>query len=224
MDYNKAFTFIFNDPEWVKKALIFIVLSIFSFLIIPYLIASGYFIQTIRRVSAGEEGLPEWDDWGGLLTIGFKAFIIGAIITVPAIVLIGIFSFGAIVSAMSNSSTGLGLFGGGALVGIFLVSIYALVVACVGPAMIMQFARTDSIGAAFNVSEVLKIITDNLTDYVIAVAIMIGLFFAVSLAGSVIPLVGSLIFMPYAYEVSAHFFGQILASKTVPAEAGGAPA
>lgn len=220
MDFNKAFTFIFSDQDWVKKVLIFIGLSIISILIIPSFIISGYFIKTIERVARGEEGLPEWGEWGDLITIGLKAFVVGLVLSVPMIVIFGIFGVTLVSALVTGSSSLTAAAGGGMAIGMLLAVVYGMAMACVGPAMLLQFIREGySIGAAFKVSEVIGIITADIGDYALAVVLSVVAFGATSVVGSFIPIIGGLILMPYAYGVSGHLFGQVLAKTSLPVQA-----
>ena len=76
MDIGKAFTFVFEDDDWVVKVLIamgIVVAGVVLFwLVIPAILAAlllgGYSLEITRRVIRGDATvLPAWDDWGQLL-------------------------------------------------------------------------------------------------------------------------------------------------------------
>ena len=68
MDIQRAFTFITDDEKWITKLLIAVVISFFSFLIVPIFIVSGYAIQIARNSRDGmDTPLPEWDDWSSYM-------------------------------------------------------------------------------------------------------------------------------------------------------------
>ncbi|MHB0975885.1 MAG: DUF4013 domain-containing protein [Candidatus Aquicultorales bacterium] len=217
MDFNKAFTYMFNDPEWVKKVAIFVGLAVASIFIIPAFFISGYFAATIKRVADGEEGLPEWENWGELFSIGLKTTVVGLILSLPMIIIMGIFMGSAIAAALSGGSDVAGaVLGGGAFFGVLLAMLYGLAMAAIGPAMMLQFIKEGyNIGAAFKFGEVFQIITADVGSYVLAVIVTAGLFMAGGIVGQIIPFLGMLIVMPFEYEISAHLFGQLLASRSV---------
>lgn len=218
MDYNKAFKFVLEDEQWVTKMLIFVLMFLLSFLIVPSFILSGYFAKIMKRVSEGEQELPEWGDWGELLGIGFKLFVVVLIVGLPMIILLGLFGFSMIASIMSGSEEAVGLLGAGTAFGMLLVFAYGLVMACILPAMMMQFVKQGyEIGAAFRFGDVFKLITDNVGEYVAAIGIFIGLSIAVSIIGGVTLYLGSILLTPYTYAVAAHLFGQIIARRTAVA-------
>lgn len=234
MNYEKAFRYVFEDPEWVGKIVLFIVMSVLGFLIIPVFIFNGYFIKAMKRVSMGEEGLPKWDDWGELVGIGFKLFVIQLILAIPAIVLFAIFGWAAIVSAivpagqnysMMGSSPAFGALGAGFFFALFLVGIYGLAIAVFFPAMAMRFASENySIGAAFKFGEVFKVMVDNIGEYLSSIAIFVGLFIVAFMIGTATFNIGSLVLAPYVYLVGAHLFGQIMRGKSAAVREGGVAA
>ena len=80
MDIAKSFTFMFEDPEWLRKLGIgFLVVAVgllFSVVLIgliPLIIVLGYTLDVTRNVMDGQPNpLPEWNDWEGFLMRGLK--------------------------------------------------------------------------------------------------------------------------------------------------------
>jgi len=86
MDIGKAFTYVFEDEDWVKKVLIGGVINLIP--IVGLLFTSGYMLETLKNVMEGHPlPLPEWDDWGGKFMKGLMAAIIGLVYSLPVIVL-----------------------------------------------------------------------------------------------------------------------------------------
>jgi hypothetical protein len=84
MDYGKAFSYPFQDPEWVKKILIGGLMYLLGFLLIPVFFPMGYMIQTIKNVATGvEPALPQWDDWGGYFVKGLMSWLIAIVYMIP---------------------------------------------------------------------------------------------------------------------------------------------
>ena len=86
-----AVPFPFKDPDWVTKLLIgsAILLAMFIVPIVPILIVTGYCKRIMARIinENGEPYLPEWTDWGGLLTDGLKLYGMDLVFTLPALLL-----------------------------------------------------------------------------------------------------------------------------------------
>lgn len=80
-------TFPFKDQGWFGKMAIATLIMLAGSIvpILPTIILLGYFYEMVRRIIVdGEDAsLPEWEDWGGFLSNGFKWFASTLIITVP---------------------------------------------------------------------------------------------------------------------------------------------
>jgi hypothetical protein len=88
----QTLAFPFKDPQWAKKLGIGFLLGLGNFIVplVPALILSGYSYKIMRRiiVENGEPYLPEWEDWGTLLTDGLKLWGAGMIYGLPILVLV----------------------------------------------------------------------------------------------------------------------------------------
>jgi len=83
MDIGKAFTFPFEDEDWVKKLIIGAVLMIVP---IANFITIGYMLRTLRNVAEGrEKPLPEWDQWGDDFMKGLLVVVAGFIYSLPIV-------------------------------------------------------------------------------------------------------------------------------------------
>ena len=82
-------TFPFKGEGWFGKlgiaALVMIAGGIIP--ILPGIILLGYFYEMVRRIIVEKQdaSLPNWDDWGGFLSNGFKWFLSTIIIALPFI-------------------------------------------------------------------------------------------------------------------------------------------
>ena len=91
MDIAKGLTFITEDEEYIRKLAIGVGLILISSLlsivlvgILGFFILAGYGLRLLENVRDGvEKPLPEWDDWGGDLSRGFKYMIVTIIWAIP---------------------------------------------------------------------------------------------------------------------------------------------
>ena len=98
MDIGSAFTFVFDDEEWIKKVAIGGGIMLAGLILTPILIGlalflpiGGYMLETLRNVRDGQaRPLPEWTDFGDLFMKGLMLFIIGFVYNIPTLIL-GIF-------------------------------------------------------------------------------------------------------------------------------------
>ena len=86
MDLALAFgglTYLFKDKSWVGKLLLGAVIALIP--IIGWLAIIGWGIEMLRRRANGEEGLPDWGQFGKKIGDGFLMFIILLIYAIPMI-------------------------------------------------------------------------------------------------------------------------------------------
>jgi hypothetical protein len=89
MEVGRAVSFIFQDPRWVTKVLICGLLFLVP--IIGWLLIGGYMLRLIHNVIIGDPvPLPEWNNWGGDLAGGLKAFVVYFIWGIPLWIVQGI--------------------------------------------------------------------------------------------------------------------------------------
>jgi hypothetical protein len=167
MDYGKAFTFVFEDKNWVTKLLIGGIL-----LLIPIvnLVVIGYALRVLKNVAEGaEQPLPEWSDFADYFVQGLASSLGGLVWAIPVILIsmaIGFISavtgyegdFQSTVAPIWLCVTSLSCLSG--LYGIFL--------GIVTPAAMTHYAVSGDFDAMFRVGKISRYITSNLGPYVIA--------------------------------------------------------
>ena len=233
MDVNKSVRYVFDDKQWISKLVIGALMSVLSFLIIPALILQGYVVKIIRQVMNGDwDGLPEWDDWGGLLRDGFYVFVAELVYTLPFILLmiVGGLATGGMASLSGGDDLAAMVAAGGGLLFLCLILLFAIAFLFLTPAILIQYAIKDDFGATFRFGEVFAIIRNNIADILVAFLVTLVAAFAVSLiisVLSVIPCLGwiaaaiiGLAVGPYISFVGGHLYGQI-AAKILGNKAGG---
>jgi len=132
----------------LKKVIGLGVLIIISFLIIPIFLVYGYNLRVLKATIAGFDELPDFDEWGDMFIDGLKVFVVGIVyMIIPLIVM-----FTAIYLINSNLTTGLII----AVIGVILTIIFGLI----EQVAIAHMAFNDSLGAAFQIGEILNIISE----------------------------------------------------------------
>lgn len=225
MDISKAFSYVFEDEQWVGKIGIGALISMASILIIPAPLLTGWTVGVTRNVLDGaEQPMPAWEDLGTLFRDGLSIFAASIVYTLP---------FWLIACIATIASAGFGglteVNGDVAAAGIFatfglafcLGFLFLLVLFFISPAIVIQYVRTNELAACFRFGEVLAIARDNMGDIAIAaltpfvasivISAVLGLF-------SVIPIIGwcggpiiGFAVGPYLSAIVGHLYGQIAA-------------
>lgn len=218
LDFGKALTFMFEEPEWMKKFLIgvgMVLLAIpLAFLggipaIIPIFILTGYSMEISRRQAQNLPTiLPEWEgNWGKYFKDGGSVTLAAIIYALP--LMVPIFGLACASIATADSATG------------EVEGIFALLITCVACLTIVyviplylfmfgglvEYLRTGEFRSFFNFRNfaALKSANDgNPRKNFLLVLLMIAI--PLGLAGSIIPVLGSV----WALYVQGHLLGQIL--------------
>ena len=225
MDFGKAFVYMFEDPEWVRKFGIGALVALAGLLLSPILIGllafvflAGYSLDVTRNVIKREQyPMPEWDDWGGFFVKGLKLTVAILIWSLPALLATFPMLFGSIWMGNAESNGG-AAFGGIFLLlcGMCLAVLWALFVTVISPAIYVRMAQTGDLVSAFQIGELWSFTTRNLGNIIIAVLLtwVVGLIAAVvGGLGGLLCGVGLLLTIPVAtvwqYLVTAHLYGQV---------------
>ena len=195
--------FPFEDENWVNKFVIGSVVVIASFLLlgIPYLALVGYGWQLRRKIinEGSEPKMPEWEDWGALLSDGLKGFAVGFVYYLP-LILIFCAGYAAlfgliIIPAEANGGDLEGPMAILPVIGVFGFIIAILIVMGLGlalglfvPVATSRVIATDQISAAFQFGQVWSIFKVNWGGFVMAFVIVLALSIALNFALQILQL------------------------------------
>jgi hypothetical protein len=206
MDFGKAFTYVFEDPDWIKKILIAGVLLIIP--IVGWLFLGGWMLETVRRVMRGDQSpLADWSDFGGLLMKGLQVFVVGFVFSLPVIVLSACPQALVAVAQESADETTVQALSMVVMCFSCISLAYNIFLALFMPAALGNMAAHDSLGAAFRLGEVFGLLRSAIGAYVI---VFLGSIVAGIIAslGLIACFIGVFFTMAYATAVNAHLYGQ----------------
>lgn len=209
MDFGLAFSFPFQDEEWVKKVVLTAVISLIP--IIGQIALIGWMVELTRRVIRGDaEPLPDWADFGDILVLGLKMFAIGFVYAIP---LMFIAIPMAIFEALIDSDSAVALYTIVTLCFSCFSLIYGLGLAFFIPAAVGELAATDNLGAAINPTNIIAHVRTAPSAYLLA---FLGTIVAGFLSGFGIILcfVGVILTAVYASAVQGHLYGQAYLEAT----------
>jgi hypothetical protein len=162
MDFGKAFTFVFDDEDWVKKIALGGLLSLIP--VIGVFLVIGYGLEVTKRVIKGDaEVLPDWSDFGGYLTKGFMVFLIFFVYMLPVLLIQACASIPYLFEYPDDTLTV--IFAIVAICFGCFTFLYSLAAYLMLPAAVGRYAATDELGAAFKLGEIFGMVKDNLGTY-----------------------------------------------------------
>ena len=232
MDFGKAFTYMFQDPNWLAKLaigtlliLVGIPLSLLLIGFVPLIIVMGYTLVVLDNVRLGHEHpLPEWQDWGRFFMLGLKVFGATFIWALPMFVGFVPVLAGGVLSDSSNSGAG-GISALLIICGTCLMSLWGIFIALLTPAIYARVAVTNRFGAAFELGRIWQFTRDNLSNIIVAILLVWLASFIAAVLGSLgfmLLCIGAMLTIPLAslwqYLVQAHLFGQIAAHSVTSIE------
>lgn len=219
MDIGKAFSYVFDDEQWLTSILIAGLLALIP--ILGWFTLLGYMLEAARNVAMGSpRPLPKWDNFGEKVSLGFSAFLITLVWSLPAVIVSMLFACIPILGAAGGDEAA-----AAAAIGTFLcvfpiVLILALVLQPLMLAAMARYLQTGSLGAAFQVGEIVGMVRADLGGWVV----LWLLYLLCGIVGSLgsIVVIGFIFTLPYGQAVFGHLLGQKLQQLGQPAGPGSA--
>jgi hypothetical protein len=161
----------------------------------------GYIMKVLR----GEKPAPEVADWGTLFVDGIKYLIVVIIWAIPFLIVYCLTIGASFLAVMSGDIAAIGTMMVGLLIA-FIVGIVTAVFAVIG---VVRFARTGSIGEAFNFNEILATIAKiGWVPYIIALVVLIVVDIIVGIVVTIlmmIPILGFIIYLCLIAPIALFF-------------------
>lgn len=208
MNFGKAFSFVFDDPEWLKKVAINALIGLIPIIGALYLL--GWGLEVARRVATRHTTpLPDVD-FGAHLGHGLKAFVVALVYTVPMWVI----TIPMVVISLLIEGSRMGSDAAATLYlitnvcGGLLIFLYGLFMGFVLPAALTRAVVNGSIKAGIQFKPVLAIVGKAPAAYLLT---MVGVIVVALLAGMVGSLacgIGLIFTAAYQQAVTGHFYGQ----------------
>lgn len=211
MDFGKAFSFVFEDPDWIRKIVIMGLIMLIP--VIGPLIVAGWSNEITRKIIRHENNtLPELD-FGNQLAHGFHMLVVALVYSLPAILLI-------VAQVLINHATGgfntawqyqswtdvaLNILN----ICFTLVYIAYLIALCfLLPIAYGRYADYGTLGSALQIGPVFERSTKVVVPLLIVLLGIIAATFIANLGWAAL-CVGVLFTTTYAYAVVGHFNGQV---------------
>lgn len=205
MDIGKAFSFPFEDEQWLSSILICGVLMLVP--IVGWLAIAGYALETARNVMQGNpRPLPKWNNFGEKLSLGFGWFVITIVYALPAVLLSLVSACLFIPVAVSGDDAAVAAAVGTFLCLTGLTILLSLALAPFVLAATVRYIQTGSLSAAMQFSEVLALVRADLAGWVVLWLLSLLCSFVGQLGTYII--VGIFFTLPYSQAVFGHLLGQ----------------
>ena len=211
MNFGRAFSYVTEDPEWLKKVGIAALVMIIP--IIGQIIVIGWALEMTRRVINSEpEMLPDWSNFGDYLSKGFQGFVVMFVYLLPVFLVSGCMqTLPALMGAMGDNSDAVQMIASVISVVTIcfgcVIFLYEVAIGFILPAAFGNLAATGELGAGFRIGEVIGLVRAAPGPYFMTLlgSIVAGIIAGLGVIACVI---GVLFTIAYCYAVEAHFWGQ----------------
>ena len=208
MDFGKAFTFVFDDPDWLKKVAINALIGLIPLIGQIYLL--GWGLEVARRIATRSiTPLPDVD-FGTYLGHGFKAFVVALVytvpifvITIPIVVVAAVAENAGVDRDVANVILLVINLGGG-----LLILLYSLVMGLLLPAAMTRAVVFGSIRDGLQFGKVFGLVRAAPVAYLLTLVGTLLAGMLASLVGSLACGVGIIFTLAYQQLVTGHFYGQ----------------
>lgn len=206
MDIGKAFSFVFDDENWIVKVLIGGVLTLVP--LVGGFLLYGYGLELMKNVIQGRsKPLPEWDDWGDKLVKGIMYFVVSFVYALPIVIVAGCFGLLMAAVGATGSEDAANVIGsaGGICIG-GLAILYGILITLALPAALGRYLETGDLGAAFRFGEVFALVRDNIGVWIIVI-VFTWLAGLIASLGVVLCVIGILFTAFWANMVMMYLWG-----------------
>lgn len=153
INYTRAFSFMFEDKNWVVKIFLGAIFNLLSLVLVGIPFILGYVLELAKNSKEGRETpLPEWDKLGDKFVRGLVYLIIIIIYSIPGIIL----SFIPCVKYC-------------------LGPLYFLALLFILPYITVKYAQTGSFEDVFRFNEVIDFTKKNINNLIVVVLLTIAL-------------------------------------------------
>ncbi|MEW6686152.1 MAG: DUF4013 domain-containing protein [Candidatus Edwardsbacteria bacterium] len=186
MNFGRAFSFMFEDREALRKILVGGFFTLLSYLVIGIPFVFGYLLELMKdNIEGKETPLPEWDQLGEKFVKGLVFLLIVIIYIMPAIIVNVIPCLGQLLSF-----------------------IYGIALWLAFPYIMGRFALSGKFTEAFQFDEIIEFVKKNIENLILALVMSIVISI-ISAFGIILLMVGVLFTTFWAGLGCTHLYAQV---------------
>ena len=210
MELGRAFTYTFEDKEWINKLVMTVIMVLGSFVPILGLLAAcallGYVADIVKNVRNGHpRPLPKWADYGDKITRGAYVLLAMVIYNLPLLLIIVLlYTFSSVIGASLFGSLAYVVIVGCTLPLLFVYTVVAWSMLAVG---IIRYGETGDNGVFYRFGKLFRVLQNNITLTLQWVFYSIVANLLLLFVGW-IPLIGWIAILALAYPVQGYLIGQ----------------
>jgi hypothetical protein len=172
------------------------IIVVFVVAIILAVALGAFYMGYLLKIFRGETPLPAVSGFGTLFTDGIKYMVIEIVYSIPVLLILALTIGSALMAAISVGSNLDALFPiiGGVIIGILISLIVGFIIGLFAIIGVVRFARTGSMGEAFNFRAIMATIGRiGWGTYILALIIVVAIVVIVQLILGMIPYLGGIL-------------------------------
>lgn len=216
MEFGRAFTYITQDPDWLKK--VGIAAGLMLIPILGWIVVGGWGLEITRRVIRDDPTpLPDWSDFGNFAILGLKGFVVGLVFNLPGGLVSTCQSTLSVITSNPDILNELGTDAAAALAtaGGFVALCCGCVAFVIGlaatfitPAALGNMMANDAqLGAAFRFGEIFGMVRSAIGPYLMVLLGTLAVAFLVPF-GLIVCIIGIAATAAWGSTVLYHLYGQ----------------
>jgi hypothetical protein len=216
MDFGLAFTYQFDDEEWIKKLLLTGLIALIP--IVGQFYLTGWMMEIAERFAKDQaKTLPEID-FGGYLGKGFSGFVATFVYSLPGLI---VMVPGIIASALAASSgEDAAVFGIIAMVCCYGLGILVSIAAGLLSLPAIVEVQLKGLKAGFQVKKMWSIFKSAIVPYLITIAVVAIAVPIISSLGGIACGIGVIFTLPYSISLYGAFLGMAYREGVTSADSG----
>jgi hypothetical protein len=187
MNYTKAFSFMFEDQNWIVKIILGAIFNLLTLVLVGIPFIFGYLLEVAKNSAEGKEiPLPEWDNLGEKFVRGLVYLIILIIYSIPGMILVFI-----------------------PCVKFCLGPLYFLALGFILPYITVRYAQTGSFEECFRFNQIIDFTKNNVNNLIMVVLLTIALQI-IAAFGTLALVVGVFFTMFWAHLAIFYLYGKVV--------------
>jgi hypothetical protein len=214
MDIGGAFSYVFEDEDWIVKILLGAAIMLIP--IFGQLALSGYGIAILRNIKAGKpRPLPAWNNLGDFFMDGLMFWVVRLVYGIPIFVLLCPIIVVSVLPVLGAENEDLlailaGISGVVAIGVSCLIVLYSILLGLLMPVVQIRLADTGEIGACLRFGEMFRFLFSNIGPVILTqLVIWAASVILMSIAGTLSLGLLALPIAVFMKAVSGYLYAQI---------------
>jgi hypothetical protein len=214
VDFVRAFSYPFDDRQWVEKLVVTGIMALASIIPLVGLVTLaalfGWVVELIANMRRGQQNpMPRWDNMGEKIGLGLNVLLAWIVYGLPNILLVCCAASIPLLSGAGRSDFFAGSFAFGLVCCLVpLVALYNIIIFPMMALGTIHYSETRQVGVFFQFGDLLGTISDQIGIFTQWLLLTFFASLVIGLVGA-IPCLGWVATLALSFPVYGHLIGQL---------------